>query len=71
MKTTAFWDIALCSLVRVDRRLRASYCLHRQGDHRTETTRRYVQEAVVLKVKEFRVNQSIVFMAATMPWLRT
>jgi hypothetical protein len=34
MKMTAFWNIALCSLVKVDRRFRAAYCLHHQcGAH--------------------------------------
>jgi hypothetical protein len=36
MKVTAFWDMALCSLVEVDRRFRGAYCLHRQGDHRPD-----------------------------------
>jgi hypothetical protein len=31
VKIRAFWDIALCSL-RVDRRFRGVYCLHRQDD---------------------------------------
>jgi hypothetical protein len=29
---TAFWDIAPCSLVEVDRRFRGAYCLHHQDD---------------------------------------
>jgi hypothetical protein len=32
MKTTAFWDIAPCSLVEVDRRFRGAYCLLHHGD---------------------------------------
>jgi hypothetical protein len=28
---TAFWDIAPCSFVNVDRRFRGAYCLHHQG----------------------------------------
>jgi hypothetical protein len=32
MKMTAFWDIAPCSLVEVDRHFRGAYCLHHQGD---------------------------------------
>jgi hypothetical protein len=31
MKIIAFWDIAPCSLVEIDRRFRGVYCLH-QGD---------------------------------------
>jgi hypothetical protein len=31
-KTTAFWDIAPCILVEIDRRFRGAYCLHHQGD---------------------------------------
>jgi hypothetical protein len=31
MKITAFWDIASCSLVHVDRRFRGAYFLHYQG----------------------------------------
>jgi hypothetical protein len=31
MKITAFWDIAPCRLVEVDRRFRGSYYLHHQG----------------------------------------
>jgi hypothetical protein len=30
-KVTAFWNIALCSLVEVDRRFRVAYFLHHQG----------------------------------------
>jgi hypothetical protein len=33
MKVRAFWDIALCSLVGVDRRFRGAYCLHDEGDN--------------------------------------
>jgi hypothetical protein len=32
MKMTAFWDIALCSLVEVDQLFRGAYCLHHQAD---------------------------------------
>jgi hypothetical protein len=32
MKIRAFWDIAQCSLVVVDRRFRGAYCLHEQGN---------------------------------------
>jgi hypothetical protein len=32
-KLRAFWDIAPCSLVGVDRLFRGAYCLHRQGDY--------------------------------------
>jgi hypothetical protein len=28
----AFWDMAPCSLVRLDRRFRDAYCPHHQGD---------------------------------------
>jgi len=34
MKVTACWDIALCSLVDVDRFFRGAYCLH----HASETS---------------------------------
>jgi hypothetical protein len=32
MEVRAFWDMAPCSLVEVDRRFRGSYCLHHKGD---------------------------------------
>jgi hypothetical protein len=32
MKIIAFWDMAPCSLIKVDRRFRGAYCLHHQGD---------------------------------------
>jgi hypothetical protein len=32
MKFRAFWDVAPCSHVKVDRRFRNAYCLHHQGD---------------------------------------
>jgi len=32
LKVTAFWDIALCSLVEEDRRFRGTYCLGHQSD---------------------------------------
>jgi hypothetical protein len=31
-ETRYFWDIALCSLIGVDRRFRSAYYHHRQGD---------------------------------------
>jgi hypothetical protein len=34
VKFRVFWDVAPCSHVEVDRRLRGAYCLHHQGDHR-------------------------------------
>jgi hypothetical protein len=37
MKLRAFWDIAPCSLVGVDRRFRGAYCLHHQGDESSPT----------------------------------
>jgi hypothetical protein len=32
VKRTAFWDIAPCCIVEVDRRLRGAYCLHHHSD---------------------------------------
>jgi hypothetical protein len=32
MKIGAFWDVAPCRLIGVDRRFGGVYCLHRQGD---------------------------------------
>jgi hypothetical protein len=32
MKMTAFWDIASCILIEVDRRFRGFYCVCHQGD---------------------------------------
>jgi hypothetical protein len=32
MKITVFWDVALCSLVEIDRCFRGAHCLHHQGD---------------------------------------
>jgi hypothetical protein len=40
MKITAFWDKVLCSLLEVDRRFGAAYCLQHQG----ETTRHYIPQ---------------------------
>jgi outer membrane phospholipase A len=31
MKMSAFWDIALCSLIEVDQHFRGAYCLHHRG----------------------------------------
>jgi hypothetical protein len=31
MNVAVFWNVALCSLVDIDRRFRGSYCLHLQG----------------------------------------
>jgi hypothetical protein len=60
LKIRAFWDVAPCSLVGVDRRFRGSHCLHHQDDesivtmeavrtsetslYSNETTRRYIPE---------------------------
>jgi hypothetical protein len=32
MKMAAFWNIALCSVVEVDRRFRCAYSFHYQGN---------------------------------------
>jgi hypothetical protein len=34
MKIGAFWDVAPCSLIRVDRRFRGTYCLIHHPDDR-------------------------------------
>jgi hypothetical protein len=45
MKMTAFWDIAPCSLVEVDRRFSGAYCLvYQSAETLDETTRRYIPE---------------------------
>jgi hypothetical protein len=53
MKMRSFWDIAPCSFG-VDRRFRAAYCLHHQGDETSvcsnETARRYIPEGSKLSV---------------------
>jgi hypothetical protein len=64
MKTTAFWDIELHSLIEVDRRFRGAYCSHFEGGESLmmeavstsetsvffyETLRRYIPEAVVFR----------------------
>jgi hypothetical protein len=65
MKSIAFREVALCSLVEVDRRFRGAYCLHHQGGEtvmmeavRTsetsvflnEITQRYVSQGCHLQV---------------------
>jgi hypothetical protein len=40
VKMTAFWDIAPCSLVDVDRRFRGAYCLHHQSNPHRPLKRR-------------------------------
>jgi hypothetical protein len=64
-KIRAFWDIASCNLVRVDRRFRYTYCLHHQGDlfitlmigqyrHRSNPTRLHgaiSQKALIFKIE--------------------
>jgi hypothetical protein len=32
LKMAAFWDIALCSLIDVDRHFGGAYCLHHHSD---------------------------------------
>jgi hypothetical protein len=56
VKIKAFWDIAPCSLFKVDRRFRCTYCLHHQGVmveavrtsemsvYSNKTKRRYIPE---------------------------
>jgi hypothetical protein len=34
LKTTALWEIALCSVVEVARCFRGAYCLHHRGKER-------------------------------------
>jgi hypothetical protein len=43
MKMTAFWDVAPCSLVEVDRRFRGAFChLHQQGRTHLGLTHSYI-----------------------------
>jgi hypothetical protein len=64
MKFRVFWDIALCSIIGMDRRFRGAYFLHHQGDkymeavrtsetsvHSNETTRRYIPEDSILHTR--------------------
>jgi hypothetical protein len=37
VKTTAVWDIGLCSLTEVGRRFRGVYCLHDRDDEAERT----------------------------------
>jgi hypothetical protein len=39
MKMTFFWDVAPCSLVKVDRRFRGAYYLHNRGHYRPDDVR--------------------------------
>jgi hypothetical protein len=41
MKITVFWDVAPCSLVKIDRRFRGAYCLHFRS-HRSDGEDRYL-----------------------------
>jgi hypothetical protein len=34
VKAAVFWDIAVCSLVEINRRFRGTYCFHHQSDNR-------------------------------------
>jgi hypothetical protein len=47
MKMLAFWDVAPCSLVVVDRLFRGAYCLHHQGGAFNETAQRNIPEATI------------------------
>jgi hypothetical protein len=53
---TAFWDMATCNLVEVDRSFRDTYCLHHRGDVfialmmeavRTSETSAYFNETIL------------------------
>jgi hypothetical protein len=67
MKMTAFWDVAPCSILELDRRFRCAYCLYHQGDRREstsdtsanfyETTRRNIPEDSHLQVEIYRFSQ--------------
>jgi hypothetical protein len=74
LKIKAFWDVAPCSLVGVDRRFRGAYCLAQMMNAvRTsetsiscnETTRRYIPEGSNLNtrrrenLKSHKINQLI------------
>jgi hypothetical protein len=52
VKVTAYWDMAPCSLVEVDRRFRGVYCLHYQG-HFPEAIRHIPEGCHFLKMKLF------------------
>jgi hypothetical protein len=48
IKVTAFWDIAPCSLVGVDRLFKGTYCHHHQGDAETSVySKETFQKAII------------------------
>jgi hypothetical protein len=63
MKMRAVWDIAPCSLVGADGRLRGAYCLHHQGrylpDYTVLYTRRQLSLRAVLVTYVSRVAQAV------------
>jgi hypothetical protein len=52
MKMTAFWDIAPCSLIEVDRHFRGAYCLHHQGDDIRDYTTQYPRRLFIVLMME-------------------
>jgi hypothetical protein len=66
MKIRAFWGIAQCTLVGVDRRFRGVYCLialmmeavntSETSVYSNDTTRRYIPEGSDLNSREYRVE---------------
>jgi hypothetical protein len=52
VKTRAFWDVALCSLVEVDHRFEGTYCLHHQMNTLRESSVGYSVYACVKFISE-------------------
>jgi hypothetical protein len=60
VKFIVFWDVLSCSQVNVDRRLRAAYCLHHQGDD-DEDSKLHTRRRKNLKSHKSSVLQCYVF----------
>jgi hypothetical protein len=65
LKLIAFWDIAPCSLVAIDRRFKGEYCLHHQAlmmeAVSTSATSFYFKESLRRYVPEGYLSSSSLF----------
>jgi hypothetical protein len=55
MKVTAFWKLALCSLVEIDRPFTGAYCPHQHGDLKRRSTSTKLHGAMSQKAVIFIV----------------
>jgi predicted transcriptional regulator len=61
MKNTVLWDVSLCRLVYVDKRLGETYCCHLQGSLNMEATRSSTMSLNIYQTTQRHIQEDSIF----------